>query len=82
MALENELKYYEEHKAEFLKEHESHFVVIKEADVLGFFPNEATAFEMGFKKYGNEPFLIKQVKKEEVVNTSPALFYGLINANP
>jgi len=85
MALEKELKYFEDHRKEFLEKHEGNLAVIKETetgiDVLGFFADGAAAYEAGFKKYGNVSFLIKEVRKEEAVTFSPSLTYGLIHAH-
>ena len=45
------------------------YVVIKEDEVLGVFPNRTEALHEGFKAYGNVRFLVRNLNKEvKVVN--------------
>lgn len=79
--LEKELEYYNAHREEFLAQHQSKFVLIKESLLAGVFSSEQDAYAEGIKRFGNQPFLIKKVGKDEEVVTLPALFLGLINAS-
>jgi len=80
-ALREELAFYETMKAEWLLAHEGKFVLIKGKQLLGFFDTQEQAYSEGLKRLGNKPFLIKQVVKEEPIQTIPALHYGLIPAH-
>ena len=45
------------------------YVVIKESEVLGVFPNRTEALHEGFKAYGNVLFLVRNLnEKVRVVN--------------
>lgn len=65
MILDKELKYFNEHKDELLKHYETQFVLIKDDEFIGAFTTEAEAYAAGIQKFGNQPFLIKKVTKEE-----------------
>lgn len=80
MILDKELKYFNEHKDELLKYYENQFVLIKDDMLIGAFTTEAEAYAAGIQKFGNQPFLIKKVTKEEEVVHFPALTLGLLNA--
>jgi len=80
-ALREELAFYETMKAQWLLAHEGKFVLIKGKELLGFFDTQEQAYSEGLKRLGNTPFLIKQVVKEEPIQTIPALHYGLIRAH-
>ncbi|HHT9133078.1 MAG TPA: hypothetical protein ACFYED_11440 [Candidatus Tripitaka californicus] len=80
MVLEEELKYFNEHKEKFLKHYEGQFVLIKGTSFAGSYTTEEEAYQAGIQKFGNTPFLIKRVAKEEEVSRFPALVLGLIGA--
>jgi hypothetical protein len=64
LIVESEL--YETHKTEWLQKHRDEFVVIKERELLGFFPNFYEAYSAGVQKYGiNTDFLVKRVVPQE-----------------
>jgi hypothetical protein len=79
-ALREELVFYESKKAEWLLAHEGKFVLIKGSKLLGVFETQEQAYSEGLQQLGNTPFLIKQVMKEEPVQSIPALHFGLIRA--
>jgi len=79
--LEEELKYYSQHRSEFLPKYEWKYLLIKGSDLLGAFDNAQDAYQEGLRRFGNVPFLIKQVLREERVEQIPALSLGLINAS-
>lgn len=81
LELEKELKYFEEHKKEFLKHYEGQFVLIKGDCLGGSYTTEEEAYQAGIQKFGNVPFLIRRVTKEEETARFPALVLGLINAS-
>lgn len=81
MILERELKFYESKKAEWLQRCPGLFVVIKGEELLGTFRTFDEAFEAGLEKWGNQPFLIKQVEETEPTVQHPALSVGLLHAH-
>lgn len=80
MALEAELKYFSDHIREWLEHHQGKYVVIRGDSNSGFFDDAESAFEHGISLWGNVPFLVKEVSKEDRIEQSPALVYGLIHA--
>jgi hypothetical protein len=64
LRIETEL--YEAHKSEWLQNHHNEFVVVKDKELLGFFPNFHDAYLAGVKKYGTSAdFLVKRVVSKE-----------------
>ena len=59
--LKKETNYFNSHKQELLKTYANQFVLIKDEDLIGSFTSANDAYKVGVEKYGNEPFLIKQV---------------------
>ena len=41
------------------------FALIKGTEIVGLFDNDMDAYEVGISKFGNVPFLIIRVSKEE-----------------
>jgi hypothetical protein len=78
---EQELAYYNEHRAEFLSKHEWKYLLIKGRELIGVFDNPQAAYVEGLHRFGNNPFLIKQVLKEEPVQQIPALSLGILVAS-
>lgn len=70
MALEVELKFYQEHRRELLERCRNFFVLIKGEKVVGVFPDAESAYRDGIAKFGLEPFLVKQVLDPEPVHIS------------
>lgn len=67
-ALANELEYYARHKAEWLGQESGKYVVIRNDDVLGFFPTFQKAYTAGATSYGiDTSFLVKQIVEHEPV---------------
>ena len=64
--LEEEIKTYEERKAELLL-NEGKFVLIKKSDVKGFFDTYGDAVQAGYERFGLEPFFVKQIEGVERV---------------
>jgi len=81
MELKKELEYFNRQREELISHYEGQFVLIKGDSLLGSFTTEAEAYEEGLKQLGNQPFLIKQVTKEEEIDRLPALVLGLLNAS-
>jgi len=79
--LEKEIKYFKSKKSEFLKTYLNQFVLIKDEELIGSYTTEAEAYKAGVEKFGNEPFLIKQVMEKEETISFPALMVGAINVS-
>src|SRR5256885_15782318 len=78
--LQTELEYFQKHKQEYLKLYKGQFVLIKGKELADAFTTEAEAYQAGLEKFGNEPFLIKQVLDKDGTVSYPALTVGMISA--
>lgn len=67
MALERELKSYEQRLPELLDQ-EGKFVLIHEDQISGFFDTYADAVQAGYERFALSPFLVKQVARVEQVH--------------
>ncbi len=74
--LQTELEYFQKNKQEYLKLYKGQFVLIKGEDFAGAFTTDAEAYKAGLEKFGNEPFLIKQVLDDDGTVSYPALTIG------
>lgn len=63
--LNKELETFEKKKAELLGTSEGKFVLIKGDQVLGTYDAKADAIAEGYNRFGNQPFLVKQVVEIE-----------------
>ena len=81
MVLEKELQVFETRKTDWLKHHEGKYALVRDEEVVGFFDTAEAAYIEGVGKWGNMPFLVKQILEEEVVEQSPALMCGLLHAH-
>ncbi len=72
--LQTELEYFQKHKPEYLKLYKGQFVLIKGEEFAGAFTTEAEAYKAGLERFGNEPFLIKQVLDTDQTVSYPAHF--------
>ncbi len=83
MPLEKELAYFAAHREELLAAHEGQFVLIHGDQLAGTYTTDREAYEAGLKLFGNEPFLIRSVQREEAeVAHYPALVLGVLHAHP
>lgn len=80
-SLGEELAYYNQHKAELLSKYEFKFVLIRGSQLIGSYDTAEAAYKEGLNRFGNSPFLIKQVLKEDRIEHVPALSLGIINAS-
>ncbi|MEK9139116.1 MAG: hypothetical protein AAB393_18505 [Bacteroidota bacterium] len=79
MALEAELALFEDHRDEWLREHEGQFALVKGTE-HAFYDSDEDAYRASVEKYGRVDVLIKQVVPVDLVEDSPSLLYGLLNA--
>ncbi len=69
-VLEQELAKYEAERPNLLSSTEGKFVLIREGEIVDFFDSFVDGVKAGYAKFGNVPFLVKQV----VAVDSPANF--------
>jgi hypothetical protein len=81
-TLQKELAYYEKYKQEYLKLYKGQFVLIKGEQLVQAFTTGQEAYRAGLEKFGNQPFLIKQVLPDDTKVSYPALTVGAINMHP
>ncbi len=77
--LQTELEYFQKHKQEYQKLYKGQFVLIKGETFAGAFTTDAEAYQAGLEKFGNEPFLIKQVLDSDDTIFYPALTVGMLH---
>ena len=68
MKLEKEYNTYLKARSELLAAHDGKYVLIKETQVVDIFTSYEDALKAGLQKFGNVPFLVKQIQHEEDVN--------------
>lgn len=68
MSLEKELQTFKLNKEKLLVEKKDSFVLIKEDEILSDFASYEDALSDGYKRYGNQEFLVKQVLENDIVN--------------
>ena len=76
LKLQTEKKVLETHINEWRISHLGEFVLIKDTEVIGFFPTLDSAFNEGLQKFGIKPFLVDQILPIQTVNVT---FYGKAN---
>lgn len=80
-SLRDEIAFFESKRAELLLAHEGKFALVKGSDLVGIYDDQAAAYKEGLTRFGNQPFLIKQVARQDPVQSIPALHLGLIRAH-
>jgi len=65
MPLEKERQFYLAHKDELLAKYKNMYVLIKDDQLIGAFPDGETAYATGISKFGAQPFLVRQVLEVE-----------------
>jgi hypothetical protein len=69
--LEEELKLFEEKKAQLKEEYPNGgYVIIKGSEILGVWNTRQDAIKTGVEKFGNTPFLVKNIDDtDKAINT-------------
>ena len=65
-TLEVELRTFRAHRDELIGRAKGKYVLIHGEDIVDFFENQTDAITKGFRKFGNNPFLVKLVTEVEV----------------
>jgi len=64
-AIDKEWRFYQKHKAEFLKKYRNKYVAIRNGEVLGIGDNSAKLKDSVWAEHGDVPILFKQVLERE-----------------
>ena len=64
-TLETELRIYEQQREHLLGTAEGKFVLIRNEEIVGVYDSKMDAIAQGYQKFGNVPFLVKQILKVE-----------------
>lgn len=68
VTLEEEYQVFNHKRAELLSKGEHKFVLIKEHQIVDVFASYEDALKEGLRRFGNVPFLITEIPREEEVN--------------
>ncbi|MBI3626446.1 hypothetical protein HY224_00155 [Candidatus Uhrbacteria bacterium] len=68
MGLEKEIKVYEQKKEQLLRENKGKFVLIKGEKIESIYTSYEDALAEGYKKFGNQEFLVKEITENENIN--------------
>lgn len=80
-AIENEKKAFNARLADMLKDHGGEYVVFKDGEPAGFFPDASAAYGFAMDKYGPDAgFLIRQVAPARLEVSSLTWHLGLSHA--
>lgn len=74
--LDTELKTYEQQRDRLLGTYEGKYVLIHGNEVVGAYTSKMDAIMLGYQRFGNVPFLVKQVLR---VETPENFVSGLID---
>lgn len=77
MPLERENDHYTQIKEYLLKHHEGKVALIYESDLIGVWDTREAAYSVGIERFGNVPFLIKPILKQDRVESIPVLLPGV-----
>lgn len=64
-VLERELRTYQERKDDLVGASAGKYVLVKDDEVVDVFDTEADAIRDGYRRFGNVPFLVKEVEALE-----------------
>lgn len=73
MTLELEKRAYEALEGDLLASHEGEFALIKGEELVGTFPDKGTAYAEGLDRFGRQPFLVREIKRDRTINLSPLI---------
>ena len=65
-TLRDELRTFESRRDELLGTSLGKWVLIRDGELVGAFDSQADAINVGYQRFGNVPFLVKQVVPVEV----------------
>jgi len=68
MVLKKEYEVYKKNKEKLLIGNEDKFVLIKDMEIVDIYVSYEDTLKSGLKQFGNIPFFIKKIEREEEVN--------------
>jgi hypothetical protein len=60
-SLEKEVAFFEQHREDFVNQANGKFALVKGESLVGIFETQAAAIRAGYRNFGNQPFLVKQI---------------------
>jgi len=63
--LDTEWETYKHHREELLGQAEGKYVLIRGDEIVGIFNSKGDAIAQGYERFGNVPFLVKEIVKVE-----------------
>lgn len=78
---DKEQAFFDANKADLLKRGKDQFALIKGDELVGTYSLYQDAVNEGYKRFGNQPFFVKQILEQDQVTQIPALTLGLISAH-
>jgi hypothetical protein len=75
-VLDTELETYEKNRERLVSEHKGEYVLIHGEEVVGAYESKMDAIRLGYKKFGNVPFLVKRIVE---IETPEYLVSGYLN---
>jgi len=64
--LESELRCFEAHRAELVERARGKYALVKNDALIGTFDDQTRAIRAGYERFGNEPFLVKEISEVDL----------------
>ena len=64
--LEAELKFFAEHRAALVREARGKYALVKGEQLGGIYEDRNEAIRAGYERFGNEPFLVKEILEVDI----------------
>ena len=68
LKLKMEYETYKANREDLLAKNEGKYVLIRGVEIIEVYTSYEDALKEGLKKFGNVPFLVKQIQREDEVN--------------
>ncbi len=78
MPLESETQTYEQHREELLGTAQGKFALIHGTEVAGVYDSKSDAIREGYRRFGNVPFLVKQILAVDVPQNFVSQLLGVL----
>jgi len=66
IELETELRFFETHRAELVREARGKYALVKGEQLIGVYEDPNAAIRAGYEHFGNEPFLVKEILEVDI----------------
>ena len=77
ILLQPELRYFERHRLELLARAPGKYALIKGETLVGVFDSEIEAVGAGYRRFGNDAFLVKHIVEAELPLTFATFNLGI-----